>query len=234
MLTLSNLCFEAAGNHIIRDISADFEEGSFSVITGPKGGGKSTLARLIMGMERPTSGQILWDGKDISGLTIDERAKLGIGYAFQQPARFKGMSVRALLTLAHGKALSHDQACAYLSAVGLCANEYLDRDADASLSGGELKRIEIATLLARDLRLAIFDEPEAGIDLWSFAKLVETFQQLHENPRLSILLISHQERIMNMADEILIVENGKIAQRGKREAILPTIMQDLSSCEYKR
>ncbi len=234
MLTLSNLCFEAAGNHIIRDISADFEEGSFSVITGPNGGGKSTLARLIMGMERPTSGQILWDGKDISGLTIDERAKLGIGYAFQQPARFKGMSVRALLTLAHGKALSHDQACAYLSAVGLCANEYLDRDADASLSGGELKRIEIATLLARDLRLAIFDEPEAGIDLWSFAKLVETFQQLHENPRLSILLISHQERIMNMADEILIVENGKIAQRGKREAILPTIMQDLSSCEYKR
>ena len=229
MLTLSNLCFEAAGNHIIRDISADFEEGSFSVITGPNGGGKSTLARLIMGMERPTSGQILWDGKDISGLTIDERAKLGIGYA-----RFKGMSVRALLTLAHGKALSHDQACAYLSAVGLCANEYLDRDADASLSGGELKRIEIATLLARDLRLAIFDEPEAGIDLWSFAKLVETFQQLHENPRLSILLISHQERIMNMADEILIVENGKIAQRGKREAILPTIMQDLSSCEYKR
>ena len=176
----------------------------------------------------------MWDGKDISGLTIDERAKLGIGYAFQQPARFKGMSVRALLTLAHGKALSHDQACAYLSAVGLCANEYLDRDADASLSGGELKRIEIATLLARDLRLAIFDEPEAGIDLWSFAKLVETFQQLHENPRLSILLISHQERIMNMADEILIVENGKIAQRGKREAILPTIMQDLSSCEYKR
>ncbi len=234
MLTLSNLCFEAAGNHIIRDISADFEEGSFSVITGPNGGGKSTLARLIMGMERPTSGQILWDGKDISGLTIDERAKLGIGYAFQQPARFKGMSVRALLTLAHGKALSHDQACAYLSAVGLCANEYLDRDADASLSGGELKRIEIATLLARDLRLAIFDEPEAGIDLWSFAKLVETFQQLHENPRLSILLISHQERIMNMADEILIIENGKIAQRGKREAILPTIMQDLSSCEYKR
>ncbi|MCI8541469.1 MAG: ATP-binding cassette domain-containing protein [Erysipelotrichaceae bacterium] len=234
MLTLSNLCFEAAGNHIIRDISADFEEGSFSVITGPNGGGKSTLARLIMGMERPTSGQILWDGKDISGLTIDERAKLGIGYAFQQPARFKGMSVRALLTLAHGKALSHDQACAYLSAVGLCANEYLDRDADASLSGGELKRIEIATLLARDLRLAIFDEPEAGIDLWSFAKLVETFQQLHENPRLSILLISHQERIMNMADEILIVENGKITQRGKREAVLPTIMQDLSSCEYKR
>jgi len=234
MLTLSHLHFEAAGTKIIQDISADFQTGSFSVITGPNGGGKSTLARLIMGMEQPTGGNIIWNNQDITALSVHERAQLGIGYAFQQPPRFKGMSVRKLLSLAHGSELSHDACCTYLSAVGLCANDYLERDVDASLSGGEVKRIEIATLLARDLKLAIFDEPEAGIDLWSFAKLVETFQQLHENKELSILLISHQERIMNMADEILIVENGKITRRGKREEVLPTLMREFTSCEYKK
>lgn len=234
MLTLSHLKFSAGGNDIIKDISASFPKGSFSVITGPNGGGKSTLARLIMGIEQPTGGQILWNDQDITKLSIHERAQLKIGYAFQQPPRFKGMSVQRLLSLAHGSELGHDACCEYLSAVGLCANDYLNRDVDASLSGGEVKRIEIATLLARDLDLAIFDEPEAGIDLWSFAKLVETFQQLHQNKELSILLISHQERIMKMADEILIIENGKIAKRGKREAILPTLMQEFHSCEYKK
>lgn len=234
MLELSQLSFQVAGKEIIKDISATFEDGCFTVITGPNGGGKSTLAKLIMGIEQPTSGKILWNGQDITALSIHERAKLNIGFAFQQPPRFKGMSVKQLLSLAHGSELSHDACCEYLSAVGLCANEYLNRDVDSSLSGGEVKRIEIATLLARDLELAIFDEPEAGIDLWSFAKLVETFQQLHENKELSILLISHQERIMKMADEIIIIENGQIAKRGAKDEILPTLMQEFTACEYKK
>ncbi len=233
MLTLSHVCFQADGHEIISDITTTFPTGSFTVITGPNGGGKSTLARLIMGIEQPTGGSIYWKGKDITKLSIDERAKLKIGYAFQQPPRFKGMSVRRLLTLAHGSELTHESCCSYLSAVGLCANDYLDRDVDASLSGGEVKRIEIATLLARDLELAIFDEPEAGIDLWSFAKLVETFQQLHDHKK-SILLISHQERIMKMADELVVIENGKIVKRGERDTILPSLMQDFSLCEYKK
>lgn len=234
MLTLSNLTFEVNHHKIINHISAEFPQGSFTVITGPNGGGKSTLARLIMGIEHPTSGKILFDGNDITTCTIDERAKLQIGYAFQQPPRFKGMSVQKLLQLAHGKELSHDACCEYLSAVGLCANDYLYRDVDASLSGGEVKRIEIATLLARDLKLAIFDEPEAGIDLWSFAKLVETFQQLHRNKDLSILLISHQERIMNMADEIIVLDNGQVEKRGKKDEILPGLMKEFHSCACKR
>lgn len=234
MLTLTNLSFQADQHEILSNITASFPEGSFTVITGPNGGGKSTLARLIMGIEQPTSGTIHWNGADITKLSISERSKLKIGYAFQQPPRFKGMSVKKLLTLAHGKQLTHDQCCEYLSAVGLCANDYLNRDVDQSLSGGEVKRIEIATLLARDLELAIFDEPEAGIDLWSFAKLVETFQQLHQNKKISILLISHQERIMKMADEIVVIENGRIAKRGARDEILPTLMQDFSVCEFKK
>lgn len=234
MLELSNVSFAIEGKEIIKDISTVFNKGSFSVITGPNGGGKSTLARLIMGIEKPTSGNIMFNGIDITSMNITERAKLKIGYAFQQPPRFKGMKVRDMLSLAHGSELDHDACCEYLSAVGLCANDYLNRDVDASLSGGEVKRIEIATLLARDLQLAIFDEPEAGIDLWSFAKLVETFQQLHANKDLSILLISHQERIMQMADEILIVENGSIAKRGAKDEILPGLMQEFSSCAYKK
>ena len=208
MLTLSHLSFQADGKTILSDLSAEFAPGCFTVITGPNGGGKSTLARLIMGIEQPTSGSILWKQTDITRLSISERSKLKIGYAFQQPPRFKGMSVRRLLSLAHGSELTHNECCEYLSAVGLCANDYVDRDVDASLSGGEVKRIEIATLLARDLELAIFDEPEAGIDLWSFAKLVETFQSLHKN--------------------------RKITQRGKRDEVLPSLLQDFSSCEYKK
>ena len=219
MLTLSHLNFQAEGK---------------TVITGPNGGGKSTLVRLIMGIEQPTSGSIFWKGIDITKLPVHERARLKIGYAFQQPPRFKGMSVRQLLSLAHGSELSHDECCEYLSAVGLCANDYLDRDVDASLSGGEVKRIEIATLLARDLELAIFDEPEAGIDLWSFTKLVETFQQLHDERETGILLISHQERIMKMADELVVLENGSIVKQGQRDVILPSLLQDFPSCEYKK
>lgn len=234
MLELSHLSFQVDGKEIIKDISACFEDGSFSVITGPNGGGKSTLARLIMGIEKPTSGKILWNGIDITDMDITQRAKHKIGYAFQQPPRFKGMSVQRLLSLAHGSDVGHDACCEYLSAVGLCANDYLHRDVDGSLSGGEVKRIEIATLLARDLGMAIFDEPEAGIDLWSFAKLVETFQELHENKDLSILLISHQERIMQMADEILIIENGRIARRGSKDEVLPELMQEFASCAYKK
>ena len=234
MLTLSHLNFQAEGKTIITDLSAEFAPGCFTVITGPNGGGKSTLVRLIMGIEQPTSGSIFWKGIDITKLPVHERARLKIGYAFQQPPRFKGMSVRQLLSLAHGSELSHDECCEYLSAVGLCANDYLDRDVDASLSGGEVKRIEIATLLARDLELAIFDEPEAGIDLWSFTKLVETFQQLHDERETGILLISHQERIRKMADEWVVLENGSIVKQGQRDVILPSLLQDFPSCEYKK
>ncbi len=234
MLTLSHLNFQAEGKTIITDLSAEFAPGCFTVITGPNGGGKSTLVRLIMGIEQPTSGSIFWKGIDITKLPVHERARLKIGYAFQQPPRFKGMSVRQLLSLAHGSELSHDECCEYLSAVGLCANDYLDRDVDASLSGGEVKRIEIAMLLARDLELAIFDEPEAGIDLWSFTKLVETFQQLHDERETGILLISHQERIMKMADELVVLENGSIVKQGQRDVLLPSLLQDFPSCEYKK
>ena len=214
MLELKHVSFEVEGKHILNDITMTIADNQFTVITGPNGGGKSTLAKIIMGIEKPTSGQILFDGEDITELSVDERAKRKIGYAFQQPPRFKGMSVRHLLSLAHGKDLDEDVCCSYLSDVGLCSKDYLDRDVDASLSGGEVKRIEIATILARDLKLSIFDEPEAGIDLWSFAKLVETFQHLQAQSKQSIILISHQERIMQLADEIIIIENGRMKTRG--------------------
>lgn len=230
MLELRNLTFEADGKRIVDDISLPFTQHAFTVITGPNGGGKSTLAKLIMGIERPTSGQILFDGEDITALSIDERAKRGIGYAFQQPPRFKGMSVRRLLELAHGKPLEEEHCISYLSDVGLCSKDYLDRDVDGSLSGGEVKRIEIATLLARELKLSIFDEPEAGIDLWSFSKLVETFRTLHERNRQDILLISHQERIMQLADEMIVIENGKVAARGSKDEILPTLLLEFEPC----
>ena len=178
MLELRNVSFEVDGKKILNNISLTMEDNRFTVITGPNGGGKSTLAKLIMGIEKPTEGEILFDGEDITAMSIDERAKRKIGYAFQQPPRFKGMSVRKLLSLAHGKDLDEEICCSYLTDVGLCSKDYLNRDVDASLSGGEVKRIEIASILARDLKLSIFDEPEAGIDLWSFAKLVETFQKL--------------------------------------------------------
>ena len=234
MLELRNVSFEVDGKKILNNISLTMEDNRFTVITGPNGGGKSTLAKLIMGIEKPTEGEILFDGEDITAMSIDERAKRKIGYAFQQPPRFKGMSVRKLLSLAHGKDLDEEICCSYLTDVGLCSKDYLNRDVDASLSGGEVKRIEIASILARDLKLSIFDEPEAGIDLWSFAKLVETFQKLQRESRQSIILISHQERIMQLADEIIIIENGAIKTKGKRDDILPSLMSGFDSCEFKK
>ena len=234
MLELRNVSFEVDVKKILNNISLTMEDNRFTVITGPNGGGKSTLAKLIMGIEKPTEGEILFDGEDITAMSIDERAKRKIGYAFQQPPRFKGMSVRKLLSLAHGKDLDEEICCSYLTDVGLCSKDYLNRDVDASLSGGEVKRIEIASILARDLKLSIFDEPEAGIDLWSFAKLVETFQKLQRESRQSIILISHQERIMQLADEIIIIENGAIKTKGKRDDILPSLMSEFDSCEFKK
>ena len=234
MLELRDICFEVDGKHILNHINLTMEDHQLYVITGPNGGGKSTLAKIIMGIELPTSGQILFNGEDITHLTIDERAKRKMGYAFQQPPRFKGMSVRRLLQLAHGGPLPEECCVSYLSDVGLCSKDYLDRDVDGSLSGGEVKRIEIATLLARDLEVSIFDEPEAGIDLWSFAKLVETFQKLKSEEKQSIILISHQERIMKLADEIVIIENGSVKQKGKRDEILPSLMDEFDSCVYKK
>ena len=231
---MCNVSFEVDGKKILNNISLTMEDNRFTVITGPNGGGKSTLAKLIMGIEKPTEGEILFDGEDITAMSIDERAKRKIGYAFQQPPRFKGMSVRKLLSLAHGKDLDEEICCSYLTDVGLCSKDYLNRDVDASLSGGEVKRIEIASILARDLKLSIFDEPEAGIDLWSFAKLVETFQKLQRESRQSIILISHQERIMQLADEIIIIENGAIKTKGKRDDILPSLMSEFDSCEFKK
>lgn len=234
MLELRNVSFEVDGKKILNNISLTIENNRFTVITGPNGGGKSTLAKLIMGIEKPTEGTILFDGEDITDMSIDERAKRRIGYAFQQPPRFKGMSVRKLLSLAHGEDLDEEICCSYLTDVGLCSKDYLNRDVDASLSGGEVKRIEIASILARDLKLSIFDEPEAGIDLWSFAKLVETFQKLQKESLQSIILISHQERIMQLADEIIIIENGTIKTKGDRDEILPTLMSEFDSCEFKK
>ena len=234
MLELRNVSFEVDGKKILNNISLTMEDNRFTVITGPNGGGKSTLAKLIMGIEKSTEVEILFDGEDITAMSIDERAKRKIGYAFQQPPRFKGMSVRKLLSLAHGKDLDEEICCSYLTDVGLCSKDYLNRDVDASLSGGEVKRIEIASILARDLKLSIFDEPEAGIDLWSFAKLVETFQKLQRESRQSIILISNQERIMQLADEIIIIENGAIKTKGKRDDILPSLMSEFDSCEFKK
>jgi len=235
MLTLKNLSLTAADAQgradIVKNVSLDVEDGKFLVITGPNGGGKTTLAKLIMGLATPTGGQIFLDGEDITGLSITDRAKRGISYSFQQPPRFKGMKVSDLLTIAAGKALSHDEACSYLTQVGLCARDYLNRDVDTSLSGGEVKRIEIATLLAKNSRLMIFDEPEAGIDLWSFARLTETFRELHEKGGRTILIISHQERIIRLADEIILIANGEIAGRGTADELYPKLLsQTVTGC----
>ena len=236
MLTLENIAFEAPagtdaagkpvpGRRIIDDLSLNIEAGKITVITGPIGGGKSTLARLIMGIEKPTSGRIDFEGQDITAATIDERARMGIGYGFQAPARFKGMKVRKLLKLASGKKISAQECNEYLSAVGLCSSNYLMRDVDKSLSGGELKRIEIATVLARNPRLAIFDEPEAGIDLWSFDRLIGTFQKFHDDqPDHALVIISHQERIMDIADNIVVIKDGRVDRQGTREEMFPTLM----------
>ena len=225
MLELKHISFNVNDDggekvEILDDVSFTVPDGKFLVITGPNGGGKSTLARLIMGIEQPTAGQILYNGEDITGLSITERAKKGIGYAFQHPPRFKGLTVRRLLSLAHGSELPEDECCSYLTRVGLCSMDYLNREVDASLSGGEVKRIEIATLMARNLGLAIYDEPEAGIDLWSFERLTGTFRELHDRADgRSIVIISHQERIIDLADELVILRDGKVVKQGPKEEL---------------
>ena len=224
MLELKHVGFETDDKkEILHDVSLTVQD-RFVAITGPNGGGKSTLAKVIAGIYQPTSGQILLDGVDITHKTITERANLGISYAFQQPVRFKGLRVHDLLSLAAGKDTSVAQACAYLSEVGLCARDYIDREVNASLSGGELKRIEIAMVLARGTKLSIFDEPEAGIDLWSFQNLIRVFEKMYEQTRGSILIISHQERILNIADTIVVVKNGGIEKIGPRAELLPGLL----------
>ena len=236
MLSIRDLSYRVSGEggdvDILRGVTLDIPDKRFVVVTGPNGGGKTSLARTIMGINPATSGQIIWNGTDITALSVTERAKLGISYGFQQPPRFKGITVRDLLTIASGDAnLSKDKCCKYLTQVGLCANDYLDREVDVSLSGGEVKRIEIATLLARGSELMIFDEPEAGIDLWSFARLTETFEQLRQRELATMIIISHQERIIQLADEIVVVGGGELKHRGSTEEIFPLIMADtLGSC----
>ena len=239
MLEIKDLSFAVnEDNHqkdIIHNLSLTIENGKFVVITGPNGSGKSTLARLVMGIEKPISGQILFDGTDITELDVTERAKLGISFAFQQPVRFKGIRVKDLLRLAAGKNLSVAAACNYLSEVGLCARDYIDREVNSSLSGGELKRIEIATLLARHTKLSVFDEPEAGIDLWSFQNLIRIFEKMRrEIEDSSILLISHQERILEIADEIVVLSGGQITERGTPAEIMPLLIGQsapVSACQ---
>ena len=212
---------------ILNDISLTIPDHKLMVFTGPNGGGKTTLAKIIMGLVQPTGGQILWNGEDITGLTITERARRGISYGFQQPPRFKGITVRKLLTIASGDdKLSKDRCCQYLTKVGLCANDYLDREVDVSLSGGEVKRIEIASILARNADLMIFDEPEAGIDLWSFARLTETFEQIHRQGKATMIIISHLERFISLADEVVVISAGAIQHRGAADEILPKILSD--------
>ena len=229
MLELKNISFEVKEGDrkidIIRNLSLKVDSRKFVVITGPNGSGKSTLARMIAGIEHPTEGQIFLDGEDITGLNITERARKGIGFAFQQPVRFKGLEVIDLLRLATGRHLSQSEACDYLSEVGLCARDYVKREVNASLSGGELKRIEIATVLARKAKLTIFDEPEAGIDLWSFQNLIRIFEKMRADIKdSSILIISHQERILNIADEIIVLTDGRIEKQGPGKEILPGII----------
>lgn len=228
MLELQNLSFHVQDNsdrlEIINNISLTFGDGKLIVITGPNGGGKSTIAKLIMGIEKPVSGKILLDGEDITDLTITERAKLGIGYAFQQPPRIKGMTVQNLLSIAYGKPLPLDICCQYLTNVGLCARDYIHREVDGSLSGGEMKRIEIATLFAKRNKVSIFDEPEAGIDLWSFGKLNESFKNIHSATEQTLIIISHQERILELADEIIVLADGKVREQGTKDEILPQIL----------
>ena len=231
MLELKGLSYQVEENggqtDILRGIDLTIEDNKFVVITGPNGGGKTTLAKTIMGVAQSTGGQIIWNGTDITALSITERAKLGISYGFQQPPRFKGMKVRDLLGLAAGnKNLSREECCSYLNRVGLCAADYVDREVDTALSGGEVKRIEIATILARPSGLLIFDEPEAGIDLWSFAKLTETFRVLHGRGNNTIIVISHQERIIDLADEIVMISGGKVLRHGPKEEIMPHILAD--------
>lgn len=230
MLELNNIGFTTNdGKSILNDVNLKIED-KFVAITGPNGSGKSTLAKLIAGIYIPTEGKIIYNGTDITNMSISERAKLGISFAFQQPVRFKGLKVKDILNIASGGEKTITECCNFLSEVGLCARDYIDRDLDDSLSGGEMKRIEIATLLARNTELNIFDEPEAGIDLWSFSMLVKQFEELHANKRESLILISHQERIIQMADRIMVIKDGKIDAIGKREQVFPGLVGEDTGC----
>lgn len=230
MLEVKNLTFKVNENgverSIVKDISFHVDEGEMLVITGPNGGGKSSLAKVLMGIENADEGKIILDGEDITDYDINHRANAGIGFAFQQPPRFKGMTVDKLLSLAAGRQLTEPECCKMLSSVGLCAREYISREVDATLSGGEMKRLEIATVLAKSHKLCIFDEPEAGIDLWSFSMLIQQFEKIHEQKTESLILISHQERIIQMADRIMVIEDGKIGAIGKRDDIMPTLLSE--------
>ncbi|MCR4723791.1 MAG: ATP-binding cassette domain-containing protein [Eubacteriales bacterium] len=234
MLKLENITYEVTEDDVVKrildDVSVEFNEG-FTAITGPNGGGKSTLAKVISGVITPTSGRIILDGEDITGLSITERAKKGISYAFQQPVRFKGITVRDLIDMACGKKVKLDEACEYLSSVGLCAKDYINREVSASLSGGELKRIEIATVIARSTRIALFDEPEAGIDLWSFNSLIKVFEFLRKKLNGAVILISHQERILSIADNIVVIDSGRVKTAGPRDEILPTLTGTTVACK---
>lgn len=234
MLELNNLSLDINGDNgkigVLNKVNFKFEEGKLYVLTGPNGGGKTSLAKAIMGIYKITSGKIILDGQDITNLDITDRAKKGIGYAFQQPPRFKGITVEEIINLSADK--ENKKGCSILYDVGLCPQDYISREIDQSLSGGELKRIEISTLLSRNCKISIFDEPEAGIDLWSFAKLTETFKNIHnKSSKNTIIIISHQERILDLADEILLIANGTVEKSGKKDDILPSIMQQIScSC----
>lgn len=233
MLELKNVCFgvndDEGPKEILKNINLTIEDG-FVAITGPNGGGKSTLAKIIAGIVKPTSGTILLDGEDITGLSITERAQKGISYAFQQPVRFKGLTVRDLITLAKGEKISVTEACSYLSEVGLCAKDYINREVNASLSGGELKRIEIAMIMARGTKLSLFDEPEAGIDLWSFNNLIRVFEGMHKKINGSIIIISHQERILNIADKVIVLAGGEVTAEGTKEKVMPTLLASSEAC----
>lgn len=221
--TVSDIDGRSGENAILNGISLDIEDGSYIVITGPNGGGKTTLAKAIMGIVKPDSGKIILDGLDITNLGVTERSEAGISYGFQQPPRFKGLTVRDLLQIAANRKMKKADCCKYLTKVGLCAEEYIDREVDSSLSGGEVKRIEIATVIARGAKVMIFDEPEAGIDLWSFHRLTKTFRELHEESGCTLIIISHQERIISQADEVLLIADGKLSKRGSPDEILPSI-----------
>ncbi|MDD6284933.1 MAG: ATP-binding cassette domain-containing protein [Firmicutes bacterium] len=233
MLELKNICYavdtDSVQKEILNGINLTVND-RFTAITGPNGGGKSTLAKIIAGIITPTSGQILLDGEDITGLSITERAQRGISFAFQQPVRFKGITVKDLISLARGKDTSVSEACRYLSEVGLCAKDYIDREINASLSGGELKRIEIASIIARGTQLSIFDEPEAGIDLWSFNNLIKVFEEMHAKLGGSLIIISHQERLLNIADRIVVVADGRIKAAGNKDDILPELLGVGATC----
>ncbi len=233
MLTLKDVSFsvtdETGTKDILKDINLNIEDNKFVAITGPNGGGKSTLARLITGIEKPSCGEIYFDDKDITALSVTERAKLGISYGFQTPVKFKGLTVNDLIRLAANRDLNRTEACQYLSEVGLCAADYLDREVNDKLSGGELKRIEIATVLAREAKFSIFDEPEAGIDLWSFQSLIQVFERIRQNTRGTVLIISHQERILKIADEIIVLVEGHISKTGSSEEILPELLNTTSA-----